>query len=324
MSNIKDLGRVPDASAIEAEFNAAKGKKRGSGAKIRDVLVEQSRLPQGKTRFRLMPGTGALTLPWVRFDEHRLGNETAIETEWKFTSFNCPMKMGRGDCRACLRFLPRLESSPIPGAKKMADKGFPKTQLVANVKFSLWGGGPVPADKQGVRPFKFGRGIWRGGDKNKVGGLMELLQQYPNLASIEDGCEIEITKEGVELDTTYSVALVKAKGKVEVSPGRFIDMDIPAFTRLAPSDEEIEQLLEARVDLTIFLRMLTDDEMADRISKVDPLPDDYAVRDVGPQASRGLPAGSPAPRSGQFQGHAPRDFRTVQDEIEGEGDGFDS
>jgi hypothetical protein len=103
-----------------------------------------------------------------------------------------------------------------------------------------------------------------------------------------------------------------------------LSVGVPAFTRLAPSDEEIEQLLEARVDLTIFLRMLTDDEMADRISKVDPLPDDYAVRDVGPQASRGLPSGSSAPRSGQFQGHAPRDFRTVQDEIEGEGDGFDS
>lgn len=324
MSNIKDLGRVPDAAAIQAEFDAAKGKKRGSGAKIRDVLVEQSRLPQGKTRFRLMPGTGALTLPWVRFDEHRLGNETAIPTEWKFTTFNCPMKMGRGDCRACLRFLPRLENSPIPGAKKMADKGFPKTQLVANVKFSMWGSGPVPADKQGVRLFKFGRGIWRGGDKNKVGGLMELLQQYPNLASTEDGCEIEITKEGVELDTTYSVALVKSRGKVEVSPGRFIDMDVPAFTKLAETDEEVAKLVDACVDLTIFLRILTDDEMAERIAKVDPLPDDYAVRDIGAQPSaRGLPAG-PAPRSGQFQGHTPRDFRTVQDEIEGDGDGFDS
>jgi len=331
MANInKDLGRISDATAIEAGYNAAKGKKRGNGLKIRDVMVEQSKLPQGKTRFRILPGTGTLTLPWVRFDEHRIGNETAIETEWKFTSFNCPDKMGRGPCVACLRFLPRLENSPIPGAKKMADKGFPKTQLVANVEFTLWGGGPVPADKQGIRPFKFGRGIWRGGDKNKVGGLMELLQEQPNLASIEDGCEIEVTKEGVELDTTYAVQLVKTRGKVEIAPGKSIEMDIPAFSPLGKDDDEIERKLNDRIDLTIFLRMLTDDEMLDKISKVDPLPEDTYVRDLGPQPgqtnSRALPAGKPTttPRSGQFQGHTPRDFRTVQDEIEGDADGFDS
>ena len=312
MSNIKDLGRIDDKAALEAEFKAAKGKPRGGGIKIRELLVEQRHLPSGKTRFRLLPPGEGLVLPWVRVDEHAIFNETAIETEWKFVSFNCPDRMGKGPCAACQRFIPRLEQSPIPGAKKMGEKAFPKTQLYANVEFTMWGGSEVPEERRGIRPFKFGRGLWRGGDKNQVGGLMALLNDNPNLASVEEGCEIEVEKEGKGLDTTYTVTLVKSKGKVEVAPGRSIEMDIPAFKPLAATSGEIEAKLEARLDLRMFLRMKTPDEMMDLIAKVDPLPESAHVIDVGRVASapsRQLPPTRPAP--------APRrDFRSVQDEIE--------
>lgn len=321
---IKDMGKLADTSALEKEYAAAKGKPRNSGPKLRDVLVEQRHLPAGETRFRILPPTEGLALPWVRFEEHQIFNDTAIETEWKFVSFNCPARMGVGECNACVGFLPRLENSPIPGAKKMGEKGFPKTQVVANVEFSMWGGGPVPADKQGIHPFKFGRGIWRGGDKNQVGGLMGLLQENPNLASTEEGVEISIVKEGRELDTTYKVTVVKTRTKVEIAPGRFVETDIPAFTPLAATEAEIQKKLDSRVDLKIFLRMKAPDDMLDLIAKVNPLPESASVVDAYPQPNtrpqlpaRGAAPARPAAPKAQA-GAPPREFQSVQDEIEGE------
>ena len=318
---IKDMGKLADTSALEKELAAAKGKSRNSGPKLREVLVEQRHLPPGETRFRVLPPTEGLVLPWVRFEEHQIFNDTAIETEWKYVSFNCPNRMSGNSCYTCDAFLPRLESSPIPGAKKMGEKGFPKTQVVANVEFTMWGGGPVPEDKKGIRPFKFGRGIWRGGDKNQVGGMMGLLQENPNLASIEEGVEISLIKEGAKLDTTYKVTVVKTRTKVDIGGGRFVETDIPAFSELAPTEAETQRKLDARVDLKIFLRMKTQDDMMDLIAKVNPLPESASVIDAAPAPAPRRQIGAPtnkAPAAVKPTVTVKPEFQSVQDEIDGD------
>lgn len=315
MGNIKDLGTL-DTSALDAEMLSAKARKGGGTdfKKMREVVVKAQDLPRGISRFRLLPPTDGVGMPWSRRDEHEIWNETDVQTEWRCVRFNCLHEMMNLACPG-EAFLGRVERSKLSGGAKMAEKGKAKTHFTANVVFTQWGGGPVPPDRQGTRVFDFGRGIWKGTDKNVTGGLLALLNEQKNaLFDVEDGPEIQIDKSGEKLETAYVITLVEALQEIEVA-GKKKMVPLPVTGPLG-NPAQVAKYLEARMDLRMFPRCQTPDEILSLIAKVDPLgPDSGTIQAERPA----LPAGGFAARKGPPSPPA-RDFRRAQEEL-GSGEG---
>jgi hypothetical protein len=314
MGNIKDLGTL-DTSALDAEMLAAKRKKSGGGAdwkKMRDAVVYQKDIPRGITRFRLLPPTDGVGMPWVRREEHEVWNskETGIKTEWSVVRFNCLHDMAGGALCPGETYLGRLERSGLPGIARTVKDGKSKTHFSANVIFTQWAGGAVPEERRGVRVFDFGRGIWKGTDMNVTGGLLALLNEQKNaLFDTEDGCEIQIEKSGQELETAYVITLIESLQEIEVA-GKKKMVLLPVTGPLGTPDQ-IGKLLEARVDLRMFTRLQTPDEIEALIAKVNPMGPGSGVIDTGRPA---LPAPTFSARKGPPQAPA-RDFRRAQEEL---------
>ncbi len=285
MSNIQKFDSLDDALAAETEAAAPKAR----GKKSWEVTVEQSKLPKGVTRFRVLPREGS-PLPWVGFSEHEIFNRTQEPTARKMVRFNCPAGgSDNGLCKACSRFLPMLERArkggvAMPGAEDMAKNGRAAMRHAVNVVFEQWGGGAVPSDLQGVKIFKYKQGVHKGGDKTEVRGLLRLLQDHREaLTSTEDGITVEIEKTGEGMDTKYAVRAWEAMQEVTIG-GKKQKIKTAVLSPLANA----EAVLADRHNLEALARHATPDEIDLAIEDISPIPTTV----VGEAASRQLPRGS--------------------------------
>jgi hypothetical protein len=284
MSNIRDLGDFNDQE-LEAELAKARRKRGGSrdGRKLWEVIIHQKDLPcgtsekplAGTVEFKILPADDR-SIPWVSISHHEIWQETAIVTPKRVAKFNCADAMtdGRERCPA-EAFLARLEKCGIPGAKMMSEKGRAKKKFFMNVEFTKWAGGPVPEDKQGVRPFEFGLAIQKGTAKEETLGLLKLLAEYKGkLTDPTESVTVRLTKTldtREPLDTTYQVSVVETREDVLVQ-GRTIKMNVPVLTPLGANDEEITAKMEDRKPLGIFTKLFTPDEVLALLADIDPMP----------------------------------------------------
>ena len=155
MAKIVNKGKL-DTTALDAELAAAAGKKNfKDGPKLRDIIVRQSKLPQGTVRMRVLPPTEDMRgLPWVRTEEHFLYDAAT-------KSIASYLDMGYNDPGQKL-----AERMIAAGQERVGKQWRAKTTLRMNVVFTSWTDGdsavPVPEDLQGVRILEFSRGVWRG------------------------------------------------------------------------------------------------------------------------------------------------------------------
>lgn len=168
------------------------------------------------------------------------------------------------------------------GAVKFAGGSKAKTHIAMNVVFTSWGGGPVPTQYQGVRVLKVGAGIWKGTAKGVIGGMVAILQKYPNLTDPHEGPEIKIVKSGEGLDTSYPVTVVESRQLVDVG-GRKMELEVPKLTAIASTEGEIQSLLDARAGLSIFLKMKTHDEALSALQAVNTFIDPSTLTAKAPQ-----------------------------------------
>lgn len=333
MGNINQGQGPIDASALEREMAAAKGGKRvggGSGGFVgkstKGLVVTQKDLPKevedkpgsGVTTFRVLPQMPDMAMPWVRYDEHFMFNEG--NRAW--ASFNCFWRMsdGKEQCEGCdlisainksvvwpLEKMSKDEATEYMklhaehrGVVKFAGGSKAKTHIAMNVVFTSWGGGPVPQNYQGVRVLKVGAGIWKGTAKGVIGGMVAILQKYPNLTDPHEGPEIQIVKSGEGLDTSYPVTVVESRQLVDVG-GRKMELEVPKLSPIAKTEAEIQTLLEARAGLSIFLKMKTHDEALSALQAVNTFIDPSTVTAKAPPRAQpqSTAATYTAPRTAQ-------------------------
>jgi hypothetical protein len=246
-----------DRAAIEEEMR--RQQERSSGNKVNwDLdLVRQAKLPAGSsrspkpTRVRFLPPTDGMTVPWVSWSKHVIFSAEA----GKDVFFNC---IGRG-CPGCAE-ADRLFRGRDKLTQEKGKQGRAKPVYAANVIFETWGGGPVPEDKQGVKMFEFGPGIYRGTGKNVIGGLLAILNEQLDFSHPTQGCAIEIEKNvdgpNKQMDTTYVVKLVQAPQRVNG-----VMVPVPAVRPLAVSEAEIDEILGMRHNLGALTRTKSADEL---------------------------------------------------------------
>lgn len=258
MAKIVNKGKL-DTTALDEELAAAAGKKHfKDGPKLRDIIVRQSKLPQGTVRMRVLPPTDDMRgLPWVRTEEHFF-YDAATKAVASY------LDMGYNDPGTKL-----AERMIAAGREREGKQWRAKTILRMNVIFTSWTDGesavPVPDDLQGVRIFEFSRGVWRGTHKTEIGNFLKLMQDAQATGAApffdpNDGCEIELTKTGEGLDTNYKVELASNLQLVDVG-GRKMQMAVPDVGPINADPAEQAKLLEARHNLQIFLRTKTRDEV---------------------------------------------------------------
>ncbi len=258
MAKIVNKGKL-DTTALDAELAAAAGKKNfKDGPKLRDIIVRQSKLPQGTVRMRVLPPTEDMRgLPWVRTEEHFLYDAAT-------KSIASYLDMGYSDPGQKL-----AERMIAAGQERVGKQWRAKTTLRMNVVFTSWTDGdsavPVPEDLQGVRILEFSRGVWRGTHKTEIGNFLKLMQDAQTTGATpffdaDDGCEISLTKTGEGLDTNYKVELASNLQLVDVG-GRKMQMAVPDVGPINADPAEQAKILEARHNLQIFLRTKTRDEV---------------------------------------------------------------
>lgn len=300
MAKIVNKGKL-DTTALDAEIAAASGKKSfKDGPKLKDIIVRQSKLPQGTVRMRVLPPTEDMRgLPWVRTEEHFFydKNTRAIASY---------LDTGRNDPGQKL-----AERMIAAGREKDGQQWRAKTILRMNVVFTSWTDGesavPVPEEYQGVRIFEFGRGVWRGTHKSETWGVLKLLQDAQASGQLpffdaDEGCEIEITKTGEGLSTNYKVELASNLQLVEVG-GRKMQMPIPDVGPIDADPAKQAELLAARHNLQVFLRTKTMDEI---LSALEPFE----------RMVEAAEATANAPKSKKPAGRA----KSLQDELDGQDD----
>lgn len=258
MAKIVNKGKL-DTTVLDAELAAAAGKKNfKDGPKLRDIIVRQSKLPQGTVRMRVLPPTDDMRgLPWVRTEEHFLYDAASKAV----ASY---LDMGYNDPGQKL-----AERMIAAGQERVGKQWRAKTTLRMNVVFTSWTDGesavPVPEDLQGVRILEFSRGVWRGTHKTEIGNFLKLMQDAQATGALpffdaDEGCEVSLTKTGEGLDTNYKVELASNLQLVEVG-GRKIQMAVPDVGPINTDPAEQAKILEARHNLQIFLRTKTRDEV---------------------------------------------------------------
>lgn len=276
MSNIKKVTGSPSFDSLDAALEhemALAASKPKTKKRTWEVTVEQSKLPDGVTRFRILPRDGS-HIPWVSFLEHEIFNKTDKATARKGTRFVCPSEGSTsGECRACSSFLPRLMNAmeggqPMKGAQEMAKSGRASARHAVNVVFEQWGGGPVPEDLQGVRIFKYKQGVHKGNDRVEVRGILALLSEHKEqLTNVDDGVTVEIAKSGKGMDTTYTVSVVTEMAEVQVGAKKQ-KMKV-AVTKPLPNASEH---MANRHDLESLAKKATPDEVDMYIEDVSPIP----------------------------------------------------
>lgn len=248
-----------DAAALQAELDKAMDRRSGSSSFTSDI-VRQSSLPKGTTKspkptkVRILPPGEGHGSPWVAWEQHII----FVPSAGKKVFFNCLRAAGKGKCPGC-ELAKMWKDSKDPETQKMGHEGRAKAVYAANVIFLDWGGEPVPEDKQGVKIFSFGSGIYRGTDKTAVGGLLSLLQEFDFTHPI-DGCAVSIAKNvdgpKAEVDTSYSVSLCKKeemRGRAKIL--------VPDFTPLADSEESIDAILAASHNMDFLTKVKTYDDL---------------------------------------------------------------
>lgn len=305
---ITNKGKL-DATALAEELKAAGPKKNfKDGPRLKDLIVRQSDLPQGAVRMRVLPPTEDMRgLPWVRTEEHFFYDKGS-----KYICSYICTGMGDPGCKLAQRM--------IQANRERDGKSWQaKTKLRMNVIFTAWTDGDglveVPEEYKGVRIFEFGRGVWRGTHKTETHGFLKLLQDAETSGEspfydAENGCEVVLTKSGYELDTNYNVSLAQVDAEAVVG-GRKVKTTVPDISPLAETPAEIEELLNQRHDLKIFLRQKTLDEIKTGLEPFERIVLEAERQNNGrgatpPKGGRGRPSGK---------------TRTLQEELDaGQGD----
>lgn len=302
--NIQNGGRI-DPRELEAEKASS---QRGGGEKRQGKLVvRQKDLPVGEpgVKFRMLPVPGK-TVPWVQTEAHAFWHPGMRQGAFfNCLGHNCPgeafvdqLNGELSDMEQAEGFDPKRTSADYKLLKKLAE-GRAKSKFYANVVFTEWMGGPVPAEMQGLKVFEFGLGIKRGTDKQGTGGLLRLAGECDDLANPNDGPIITIVKTGAGIETNYAVDLVKEDADVEIR-GRVTRQKVIFMAGPVAPEKAMSQLLKDLRDMSMFTKTESADEVRAKLNAINPL------ASLQKTSSRAAP---------------PRNFRNAAQEIE---DGADA
>lgn len=227
MSNEFDEFTQFDHTAAEKQLEDA---KKGSDS-------FRLKLGVGKHRLRMLPGrAGAPAM--LSFWEHSLKLPGG-----KFAIFTCPLKEKGRPCPACAKAA-ELSKSGTDADMKAAKAYMPKKRGMANF---------IDREHEERGPLVWTFGAMKAKGKESVYERLLFLLTDPDLganyAHPTEGYELLVIREGLELDTTYSVSLDERKGKcplhvdTEQALGWLRTMkDLQKLTTLLPVDE-----IEARM-----------------------------------------------------------------------------